>query len=222
MFLHKNPAKLVVTSLFVLILFIGQIRLFTLYSGHTFFYLELGGLLLLLALSVAAYSVYDTNKGEWIFWSVFVLYLGNLLLLWYFKNSLHVALVFLALVAIVVCLPYATVVSPHKRMVSSRAAPVETYYDEEEPHSEIFDENVKRMSTGQGYENVVVSSAKAPKKATAVSRFSPGKYVASKYSNSYHEPKCDWAKKINKTHQLWFKDKEGAWEKGYKAHDCVN
>ncbi len=49
----------------------------------------------------------------------------------------------------------------------------------------------------------------------------PGKYVASKTSNVYHEPKCDWAKRIHENKQLWFGKKEDAWEKGYKAHSCV-
>jgi methylphosphotriester-DNA--protein-cysteine methyltransferase len=52
-------------------------------------------------------------------------------------------------------------------------------------------------------------------------KFVPGKYIASKSSNVYHEPKCDWAKKIHKSRQLWFASKEEAWEKGFKAHSCV-
>ncbi len=31
----------------------------------------------------------------------------------------------------------------------------------------------------------------------------------------------DWAKKIRKARQLWFNTKEEAWEKGFKAHDCI-
>lgn len=50
--------------------------------------------------------------------------------------------------------------------------------------------------------------------------FSPGKYVASSRSNTYHEPKCDWAKKIM-AKKLWFRDKKEAENKMYKAHTCV-
>ncbi len=49
----------------------------------------------------------------------------------------------------------------------------------------------------------------------------PGKYVASNRSNQYHEPICDWAKKIRPERQLWFKEKENAWERGFRAHSCV-
>ena len=51
--------------------------------------------------------------------------------------------------------------------------------------------------------------------------FVPGKFIGSKKGNQYHVPKCDWAKKITKNNRLWFKNKEEAWEKGYRAHSCV-
>ena len=50
---------------------------------------------------------------------------------------------------------------------------------------------------------------------------SPGKFVASKRSNIYHAPKCEWALKIKKERRLWFENKEDAWEKGLKSHSCV-
>lgn len=57
---------------------------------------------------------------------------------------------------------------------------------------------------------------KAPK-----AKFIPGKYLASKMGGIYHEPRCEWARKIAPTRRLWFKDKAEAEEKGYKAHGCV-
>ena len=51
--------------------------------------------------------------------------------------------------------------------------------------------------------------------------FEPGKYVASKRGNKYHAPKCDWAKRIKKSNQVWFNTKEEAKKKGYKADSCV-
>lgn len=53
-----------------------------------------------------------------------------------------------------------------------------------------------------------------------VTTFTPGKYIASKNSNVYHEPKCEWAKKITKSRRVWFNNKEEALHKGYKAHNC--
>ncbi|MBI2665172.1 hypothetical protein HYX12_00955 [Candidatus Woesearchaeota archaeon] len=54
-----------------------------------------------------------------------------------------------------------------------------------------------------------------------VVKYDPGRYVASKNSNSYHLPTCDWAKKIHKHRLTWFQNKEDAWERGFKAHSCV-
>ena len=70
----------------------------------------------------------------------------------------------------------------------------------QEPHSVVFDE---------------------PEEKKVAATHSPGKYLASKSSNVYHEPKCEWAKKIKKERQNWFAKKEDAWEQGYKAHKCV-
>lgn len=50
--------------------------------------------------------------------------------------------------------------------------------------------------------------------------FKPGKFVASQNSTYYHQPKCDWAKKINRKRRVWFYSKEEAEEKGYKLHNC--
>ena len=51
--------------------------------------------------------------------------------------------------------------------------------------------------------------------------FRPGKFVASKTGSVYHTAKCDWAKKIKKQNQAWFKSEQEAKKKGYKAHNCV-
>lgn len=51
--------------------------------------------------------------------------------------------------------------------------------------------------------------------------YSPGKFVASKSSTSYHAPKCEWAEKINKKNRVWLASKEDAKKKGYKAHSCL-
>ncbi|MBW2989937.1 hypothetical protein KY358_06500 [Candidatus Woesearchaeota archaeon] len=50
--------------------------------------------------------------------------------------------------------------------------------------------------------------------------FDPGKYVASRTGKTYHTPKCDWAKKINKKNQVWFDSEEEA-KKDHKPHSCI-
>ena len=77
-----------------------------------------------------------------------------------------------------------------------------------QPHSVVFD---KAPAEEMKKEKKVSKSA---------ATFSPGKYVASARSNLYHEPKCEWAKKIKKDRRLWFTEKEEAWQKGFKAHNC--
>ncbi len=52
-------------------------------------------------------------------------------------------------------------------------------------------------------------------------KFSPGKFVASKNANKFHSPKCDWAKRINKTNRMWFNSREEAESKGFRADTCV-
>ena len=60
------------------------------------------------------------------------------------------------------------------------------------------------------------------KKEVKVSReFKPGKFVASKTGTKYHAPKCDWAKKIKKSNQVWFNTEAEAKKKGYKADSCL-
>ena len=53
------------------------------------------------------------------------------------------------------------------------------------------------------------------------SKFSPGKFLASKYGKTYHAPKCTWAKKIKKKSQVWLEDNKEANKKGYKKHNCL-
>lgn len=70
--------------------------------------------------------------------------------------------------------------------------------------------------------SVVFYDDKEKKKASAPTvNYFPGKYVASRNSNVYHEPKCEWAKKIEKSRRVWFEDQRAAIEKGYKKHSCV-
>lgn len=48
-----------------------------------------------------------------------------------------------------------------------------------------------------------------------------GNFVASSMGKKYHNPNCDWAKKIKNNNAVWFDTKESAEKKGYKADNCV-
>ena len=52
--------------------------------------------------------------------------------------------------------------------------------------------------------------------------FSPGKFIASKKANKFHSPKCDWAKRISKSNQIWFGSRQDAESKGFEADKCIN
>ena len=191
---EKSRFKLIVYAILSVILFFGLISMVMLSSGKTF-YLELVGLLSLLLLSLIGFVGYAKSWGERVLFFVFLFYLLNLVLVWYFIGPLYLILLLLAVIGMLMSFPK----KPEKVY---KATPIE----DPEPHSEVFD--------------VPVEEVKVVEKKTAA-KHSPGKLVASKNSNIYHLPKCEWAKKIKRHRRLWFKSKEEAWEKGYRAHNCV-
>ncbi len=236
MVLNKNELKLGITSFFVLATFLGLIRVLSTYQGSNFFPLEVAVIVSLLCLTLAGYMNYNTYWGERLFMVMYILALVNFVAVWYFKGAFHIVLVFITLVGFVFTIPMDLFTVRRVRVESPTK--VETYYDNrDEPRSEIFAENVKRLNSTEPFGSFVFETKedkKTARKSTVTKQasptlsakvgavHSPGKYIASKYGNTYHEPKCEWAKKINKTHQVWFAVKENAWEKGYKAHSCVN
>jgi hypothetical protein len=66
------------------------------------------------------------------------------------------------------------------------------------------------------------ATSKPAVKKTIKASHVPGKYIASKKSNLFHEPKCEWAAKIKEHRQLWFATKQEADNKKYRPHSCVN
>ena len=195
----KSVGKLFFYALLLVVLLFGLIKVL-INAGGNFFRLELLGFLVLLAMSVAGCIGYARAWGERVWFGVFVLYLINLVLMWYVTRELSIILLILGVVGFISSIPRAAASSNPK-------APEAT-----EPHSVVFDAQEKKAEAKE--------EQKGEEKSTAV-KFTPGKYIASKSGNVYHEPKCDWAKKIRKARQVWFNTKEEAWEKGFKAHSCI-
>jgi len=81
---------------------------------------------------------------------------------------------------------------------------------------EEFEELEKEEKKVEPYSEIIEEEKKENKV-----EFVPGRYVASKMGNVYHEPKCVWAKRIVEERRLWFQDKKEARSKGYKQHKCV-
>lgn len=47
-------------------------------------------------------------------------------------------------------------------------------------------------------------------------------FVGSRNSNKYHLPDCQWAKRIKKENEIWFKSEKEAQEKGYESCSCIS
>ena len=198
---EKSKFKLFIHGIFLVVLLFGLINIINLSYGKMF-YLELMGFLFLLLLTLISFIAYK-NWGERVLFVVYLFYLINLILVWYLLGPLYLILLFLALLGFLMSIPKTNYskLNVQPKLVS------------DEPHSEVFD--VADDNT------VVKTRAKTTTKKPAKTSYSPGKLVASKASNIYHLPKCEWAKKIKSHRRVWFKNKEEAWEKGYRAHSCV-
>jgi len=205
MAITKDSWKMMFYGIVSVLLLFGQIRLLTSFGGNLM-RLELLGFLVLIAIYVAGLISYPRGYGEKLFFWGFLLYLMNLLAIWLVTGIMSIILLIVALVGFITAIPG---YHCNKRCCSSAKAP-------QELHSQVFEAST--TSSVAKTEAKKESKESAPKPSV---KFIPGKYVASKSSNVYHEPKCDWAKKIAKDRQVWFASKEDAWEKGYKKHVCV-
>jgi hypothetical protein len=200
---EKSRGKLLFYAVLLLIIFFGFIGVFVNGAGW-FLGLEIVGFFFLLFLSLIALIGYNYSWGERVLFFVFLFYMANLVLVWFFVGPLYLVLLFLGLLGFLIS-------APRRRCSSSSCSSKPQVKDveqivgvEEEPHSEIFE--------------------RAPQPVRSVRkhvRHSPGKYIASKRGKYFHEPKSEWAKKITKSNQLWFATKEEAYSKGYKAHSDV-
>ncbi len=195
---QKSKGRLLLCGLIVVLSLFGLTQVIA--QGHGLYLkLELAGLAALVILSLVGFCGYNKPCGERALFFMFWLYIINLLLIWYFLGSLYFILLLLALAGFLMSMP-------KKKCCSYSKAPGSAEKKEEGKKEEAPAAEAKTAET---------KSVKPAVKHT------PGKYVASKRSNVYHAPKCDWAKKIKKDRQVWFNNKEEAWEKGYKKHDCV-
>jgi len=209
---EKGFGKLFVYAIILVLLFFGMIRIFINSTGN-FFNLELLGFLFLLLLALIGFIGYVKVWGERVLFFVFLFYLVNLVLVWRYTDGISFLLLFLALIGFLIAVPKKVCSSCEPESeVASEVVSVAS----EEPHSEVFDVSGVEVEE----EPVVKVTKKVAAKKPAV-KHSPGKYVASNMSNVYHEPKCEWAKRIKSDRLIWFKDKREATNKKYKKHICV-
>ncbi len=211
---ENKTLRMFLQGAILLLLLFGLTRLIIL-SGGKLFLLELGGLVVLLVLSLAGFIGYGDAWGEKVVLGVFWLYLLNQVLFWWFTQQLSLLLLALALVGFLLSLP-PTFIKRKKK--SGKEAKVSAGKETEEPHSMVFGIGKAEKKADKSVPEKKAESS-AEKKPEV--KFIPGRYVASKNGNTYHEPKCEWARKIIPSRRLWLKSKEEAWEKGFKAHGCV-
>ncbi|HLD40167.1 MAG TPA: hypothetical protein VJB13_03430 [Candidatus Nanoarchaeia archaeon] len=216
----KTVGKLLFQSFLLLVLLFGLVRLIVMKSGK-FAMLELAGLIGLLLISVVGLATYNKSGDRALFF-VFLLYTVNILAIWVHYHSLYLILLLGAALGLLTSIP-------HRSQKSCEVKCGEKCGEEcgtccgtcqcgPEPMTSAPPQKVSAKVEPKAAAEVEAKEAAVPAKA----KFTPGKYVASKRSNVYHEPKCDWAKKIQKDRRVWFASREEALNKGYKKHECVN
>lgn len=137
-----------------------------------------------------------TRWGERVIFFFYLVNLANLVFLGYIQQRIHLLILLTSLIGFVFSL-----IRKERK---------------EEPQP-------KTESPAQDVLPKTESLPEEPEKSTQPiikEEFKPGKFVASQNSTYYHQPKCDWAKKINRKRRVWFYSKEEAEEKGYKLHNC--
>ncbi|MBS3123072.1 hypothetical protein J4437_00395 [Candidatus Woesearchaeota archaeon] len=230
-----KKTKLLIQTLLILLLLLAEVIIVRNLNGWALG-LELFGLLVLVTLFLIGIVNYY-SRGERAFFLFFLLFLSNVVLLWLFRGKLYVILLFLALCGLLFSF-FETSAKQKVQQEEQREKLTDKLkysgpYSEVFPATEIIHEteeksvendkdyldltNTEQNKTEGKTTERTVSAKKGVKKV-----FSPGKYVASKFGNTYHEPKCEWAKRIKSYKQVWLESKEIAWEKGFKAHKCVN
>ena len=134
---EKSSFKLILYAVFIAVLLFGLIKIIAL-SGGKAFYLEFFGLLFLLVLTIIGFVGYTKNWGETIFFFVFLCYLLNLILVWYFMGALYLTLLLLGVVGMLVSFPKK---SEKHYSAPSRSSSSHSSYSSQssEPHSEVFD-----------------------------------------------------------------------------------
>ena len=181
-----GKGKLLVNSFLLLVLLLGEVKILASSGGKTFV-LEILGFFLLLVLTLAGFFNYSRKGAEKPFFFLFAAFLLNLILLWYFLDSLYITLLLVSLLGFFINFP--------RGRMGKRVGSEENKKEDD------------RLGIREAAEVNVP--------------YDPGKYVASKNSDYYHAPKCDWAKKIKKERQVWFNNLEEAKKKGYRSHECI-
>ncbi len=200
----KNQLSLFINALVIIVLAVGLGRIAATQSG-TYLYFGLLFVVLLVALGFFGLTRLPSTGRKWLLATYTVVILALMAIT--FLSELKVALLLAALLGFLVSFP-------QKRRSTHITEPYNV------PHSIVL-EPATTTPPKPASRPINKKSVKEAKTTTIQTEYNPGKYVASNRSNQYHIPICDWAKKIKPERQLWFKEKENAWERGFRAHSCI-
>ena len=137
-----------------------------------------------------------TRWGERVIFFFYLVNLANLVFLGYIQQRIHLLILLTALIGFV----FSLIQKERKKEPQSKPESINPIVL---PQTEKLPEETEKST-----------------RPVIKEEFKPGKFVASQNSTYYHQPKCDWAKKINRKRRVWFYSKEEAEEKGYKQHNC--
>ncbi len=193
-------SRFLLSAVLVVVLLIGMLLATLGYFG-LLFKLEVIGLVVLAFLSLIGLTFSRNRSGAGFLFAVGLLAALNVLLLAWTNHGMQWFLLVVAVLLLIVN------IIPQKKGSKTPKEEAPKSPASVPEHSQVFDPVEKK-----------VASKKTPKKSA---RRPSGRFVASKRSSLYHVPKCEWARKINPQRKVTFKTKEEAWEKGYKAHDCI-
>ncbi len=79
------------------------------------------------------------------------------------------------------------------------------------------DEYIRRYTHTEPSAAQLPAQTKTPPSDSYEGGAERGMYVGSRNSDKYHEPGCQWAKKIKPSNEVWFDSREEAKEAGYVA-----
>ena len=246
----KGCFRLIFLSALVAVLFFGLISII-MNAGGNFFYLELAGFLLLGFLALVGF-VSTGNFSKKMFLFMFSLSLLNLILIWVVNSQLYFTLTIISLVGLFMSIPCNSCEKQTKepkqvqnnvlfeKPTTNSQETVAAISSNEQTQKSVVSLEPKKptapkkktqpkkavtkksVATSKPITKATKPAVKPVAKKTIKANHSPGKYVASKKSNLFHEPKCEWAAKIKEHRQLWFTTKEKADNKKYRPHSCVN
>ena len=206
----KGTFRFLLSSLLVIILLLGLLKVVFSFTG-LLFKLEVVGLVALTFISLIGLTFSNDRAGAGFLFTVGLFASINFVLIAFIGRAMYWWLFGVAFLLMLVNM-FPGKKKRRKSKMQEQSKETEFTKEKMPEHSQVFDPVKKEAPVSKK------SYSRTPAKK---GQRSSVKFVASKRSSLYHSPKCEWAQKINPERKVSFKTKEEAWEKGYKAHDCV-